>query len=1003
MGPTHSFPVDPFVSVKREPMHSIRREGAVSLDGTWDFQLLGHPAQEWGEWGTTEVPGLWTMREPADPPHYTNVPMPFDEVPPHLPDRNPTGLYRRSFHAERRDGRRLILHVGAAESALHVLVNGNLVGSSTDSHLAAEFDITDALVNDTNELVLVVVKFNAESYIEDQDHWWHGGISRSVSLIDVPEVRLADVTITADWDHTTERGSLAVTARTHGLAHLRESGWNVEIEALGESVVVPVAVRQEAQTLPRGVDDRSVRPEPRFPPDMMDILSIYSAGGEVPESAMPMIRAFGQTAQHDAKAGEAAWYRAHVEVEPWTAETPHLEHVEVRLRAPSGDIVDEATYRVGFRRVEVVGRDLLVNGRRPWIQGVNRHDFDPRTGRVCTRESMLAELTLMKRHHINAVRTSHYPNDPVFLDLCDEIGMYVVNEADIEGHAFASQIADDPRYLTRMMDRFSRMLIRDRNHPSVITWSLGNETGHGVAHDTMAAWSRAVDATRPVQYEGGIAMDWHANHGSTDIVCPMYPSFPSLEMWAADPRADRPMILCEYAYSQGNSTGGLSRYWDLFESEPGLQGGFIWEWRDHSLDPEGDGRYRYGGDFGDMPNDGPVLNNGIVLPDLTPKPALFEAAGIFSPLRLESSAPEILAGTVRVRNRGTFLPLSAYAAEVSVETMSGSTATVAVDLPPVDPGETGLFELPAAVRDALGGAEALALSVRLVTKEDSLWAPAGTALAAQQVVLDVSPQELPTAGVKVPTLVDGALAHPLLRSAPELCLWRALTENERSFSMDRRFVRTGFHELTLSETDVQTQADAVRVSKTYLTAWNEVVLHERRIVQVGDGDYVLTELVTLPEGQTDGVRVGIEFELIEGFGEVEFVGLGPWENYPDREASALLGAWQVPLDDFATPYIVPQESGSRGGTLTTRISGPAGTVRTQHAHPLHLNVARRTIADLEAHNHWWEVPTRDTAIVHLDIAQRGVGSARLGPDADQATRLDKDSYTWTWRLQLDTH
>ncbi|WP_200807960.1 glycoside hydrolase family 2 TIM barrel-domain containing protein [Demequina sp. NBRC 110056] len=1002
MASTLPFPVEAFVPVKREPMHSVRREGSVSLDGAWDFQLLSHPAQEWGEWGTTEVPSLWTMQQPADPPHYTNVPMPFDEVPPTVPERNPTGLYRRSFRAERRDGRRLILQVGGAESVLHALVNGNLVGSSTDSHLAAEFDITDALVDGLNELVLVVVKFSAESYLEDQDHWWHGGISRSVSLIDVPEVRLADVDITADWDHTTARGSLSVRVATHGLAHLRESGWEVEVEALDESAVVPVAARQDAQTLPRGVDDRSVRPEPRFPPDMMDILSIYAAGGEVPESAMPMIRAFGQTAQHDAKAGEAAYHRADVQVQPWTAETPHLERVDVRLRAPSGVVVDTATYRVGFRRVEVVGRDLLVNGRRPWIQGVNRHDFDPRTGRVCTRESMLAELTLMKRHHINAVRTSHYPNDPVFLDLCDEIGMYVVDEADIEGHAFAGQIADDPRYLTRMIDRFSRMLIRDRNHPSVITWSLGNETGHGVAHDTMAAWSRAVDATRPVQYEGGISMDWHANHGSTDIVCPMYPSFPSLELWAADPRADRPMILCEYAYSQGNSTGGLSRYWDLFESQPGLQGGFIWEWRDHSLDPDGDGRYRYGGDFGDVPNDGAVLNNGIVLPDLTPKPALLEAAGIFSPLRLESSAREILTGTVTVRNRGTFLPLSSYCAEVTVETRSGSVATVPLELPPVDPGETGLVELPESVRDALGGADALALSVRLVTKEDSLWAPAGTALAANQVLLDLSPQVLPTDAAGVPDLVDGALVHPLLRSSPELCLWRALTENERSFSMDRRFVRTGFHELTLSETDVRTDADAVIVTKTYLTAWNEPVTHERRVLQVGDGDYVLTERVALPEGQTDGVRVGIEFELIEGFEEVEFVGLGPWENYPDREASALLGSWQVAIDEFAPPYIVPQESGSRGGVLEARISGSAGTVGTQHAQALHLNVARRTIADLEAHDHWWEVPTRDTAIVHLDIAQRGVGTSRLGPDADPATRLDKDSYAWTWRLQLGT-
>ncbi|WP_062464241.1 glycoside hydrolase family 2 [Demequina soli] len=995
-----SLIADPFVALSRMPMSSVRRAPAATLDGEWDFQLLASPHASFGEWGTAQVPSLWTMTSEADPPHYTNVPMPFAEVPPHLPERNPTGVYRRIVRHDITSGTRLVLHVGAAESALHAFVNGVHVGSSTDSHLAAEFDVTEAWREGDNEVLLAVVKYNAESYLEDQDHWWHGGIARSVHLFELPEARLADVAVTADWDPATRLGELTVKASTIGLAHRADLDWTVEFEALGETTRVPVTPRQATQTLPPAADDRDVRPEPRFPADMMDIIAIHAAGGYVPEAAKPMINAFAQTVMHATQAGEATVTRSEVAVASWSAEQPHLETVKVRLLDGDGTVVDAAEYSVGFRRVEIVGRDLLVNGERIMIQGVNRHDSDPQTGRVMTREGMLAEVALMKRHHINAVRTSHYPNDPVFLDLCDEAGLYVVDEADIEGHGFAGSLASDPRYLSRFHERFSRMVVRDRNHASVIIWSLGNETGYGTAHDSMAAWSRAFDPTRPVQYEGGIASDWHGAHASTDIVPPMYPSFPALEIWARDERADRPMILCEYAYSQGNSTGGLAHYWELFETLPGMQGGFIWEWRDHSLDPDGSGRYKYGGDFGDMPNDGNVLNNGIVLPDLMPKPALAEAGGIFSPLRLEGASADVREGRIVLRNRGSFASLDAFDAEIRVETVCGPVATTIVRLPAIAPGTSGPLDLPAEVVAAAAGDDALAVTVQLLTRADAVWAPAGSPLAAAQVILEREVPALPTAHVGAPTLADGALVHPLLVRAPELCLWRALTENERAFSMDKRFIRTGFFRLELAETSVTDDATGTTVTRAYRTAWDETVTHRRRIVHVGEGDYVLHEDVTLPEGQSDGVRVGMEMELVEGMSDVEFVGLGPWENYPDRRFAALLGRWSSTVDAMDTPYIEPQENGTRGGVLETVVSGTAGRVSTSHAEELHFSASHHTAADLEAHDHWWQLPERATTVVHLDIAQRGVGTGRLGPDALQLTRLAQDHYAWSWRLTL---
>lgn len=989
--------------VGRLPMTSLRRPVDVDLDGSWDFQLLERPDAPVSDvWGKTTVPGLWTMSEPTDPPHYTNVPMPFDEIPPELPKRNPTGLYRRNFESSPEPGNRAILHVGAAESALRVFINGAPVGLSTDSHLAAEFDITEHIAQGSNEIMLVVTKFSAESYLEDQDHWWQAGITRPVYIYTVPEVRIDDVVAVPDYDADSGKGSLTVDIVTTGLAHLSAVDWSVQVAVLGREETLPIAPRRATMTLPKPTDERASKPSPRFPSDFMDLLSIQAAGAEVPERFAAIAGNFAQTVTHETAAGKARFERKELDVAPWTAETPHLESLVVRLLDAEGKVVDEVGLRIGFRRVEIRGRDLLVNGRRILIQGVARHDVDPRTGRVMTRDSLLAELSLMKRNNVNAVRTAHYPNDPVFLDLCDEIGFYVVDEADIEGHAFAGEIADDPLFLPSFMRRYSRMVLRDRNHPSVIIWSLGNETGYGAAHDAMAAWSRNIDPTRPVHYEGAIANDWHGGHAATDIVCPMYGSFPALESYARDARADRPLILCEYAFSLGNSMGGLDEYWRLFESLPGLQGGFIWGWRDHSLDPEGDGRYRYGGDFGDEPNSGAILNYGIVFPDLTPKPALFEARGIFAPVRITSDATTARDGRLEILNRQTFADLSGLMAEVQIETAAGPVAVTGLDLPDTAPGTLALLQLPDQVRSAAGEAGALAVTLTLRTRAHTLWAPVGTEVAVLQVDLGAEHHQLTAVDpIQVELDENGSLSHPLMARPPELCLWRPLTDNDRSFALDNRFVRSGFFQLDRAKSEIEYQGQSAMVTRTYSTAFDDdVVTHRRSITAVGPGDWIIAEHVILPESTRDGLRVGIEFELIDGFEEGRWVGLGPWENYPDRGQSALLGAWECRIDDLAVPYVVPQSNGTRGGVRELLLEGPAGTVKTEHASALHMTVSRYSIEELESATHCWRLPDSAKTIVNLDIAHRGVGTVFLGPDTLPKHRLDGHDYAWQWRLTL---
>lgn len=995
-----------FHSIARLPSHALRRSPDVPLDGTWDFQLLREAGEGLrDEWSTAPVPGLWTMQEESDPPQYLNVAMPFPETPPTVPSDNPVGVYRRRFRAPAVEDGRLVLHVGAAEGFLRVFVNDVLVGTSNDSHLAAEFDITSAVLAGENTLVLAVSKWSAVTYLEDQDHWWQSGLPRSVFLLIRPAVHLVDVHTTADFDPVARRGSLSVTVATTGHRDPQQPDHRVRITALGGSETLEITPRSVHATInttesARRVD-RAVRPEPLIPPDIMEFFSDIPSGAPILDQwkeAADSIAATYLTRRPDP--GTVEYVRADLAVEPWTAETPHLEDVRVELLDAEGRVVDSTTLAVGFRRVEVVGRDLLVNGVRILIQGVNRHDVHPRTGRVLTVEETADELAQLKRFNVNAVRTSHYPNDPVVLDLCDRFGLYVVDEADIEGHAFMDTLSADPTYLAAFGERVSRMVLRDRNHPCVISWSLGNETGYGANHDAVAAWVRRFDPTRPVQYEGAVSKDWYGGHAASDISCPMYPSVRSLQAYSADPRGDRPLILSEYAYSQGNSTGGFSRYWELFETLPGLQGGFIWEYLDHALDPEGDGRFRSGDDFGDRANDGDLMLNGIAFADRTPKPALFEAREVCAPVRIVSSFAEAQQGTLRVRNRQSFADLSALTFAVSVETTSGARALEPIEIRGTA-GEEVHLRLSQGVVAELQGSGVLGMTLTAALRDDAPWAPAGTVIAEPQVAAPVAVEALAEPSRPVPTLDEhGRLTHPLLAAAPRLSLWRALIDNDSSTPLDQRFVRSGFFRLEPVEIDVRNEGPQSVVTTVYSAAFGDTVTHRQTVSVTEAGDYLFSEEVTLPEGTIDGLRVGVTFTLVDGFDQVEWVGLGPIENYPDRREAARRGVWTSAIEDLEVRYLPPQENGGRGDVTRLRVSGAPGAVSTRHAEPLQMNVARYTPDQLESAPHWWELPPSAGTVVHLDVAHRGLGTGVLGPDTAHEFRLDGDSYRWSWELSL---
>ena len=461
--------LDPeFVGQGRVPMHTIRHEPLVDLDGIWRFQLLPRAdAAAAAEWRDIEVPGCWTMQDTSDGPIYTNTQMPFEHMPPHVPEANPTGVYERSFvlqDADITDGR-LILHVGAAESVLIASINGQHVGASKDSHLAAEFDISGLVRSGSNTVRLRVVKWSDASFIEDQDQWWHGGITRSVYIYRTPDVYLADIHAHAGLADDPSTGVLEVDVIVGSGSGRLADGWAVEA-VLEDSPPVP-------PTLLSGFD------LPYWPDNAADraLLRRHEIGGEAAVvSDLPAWEALRQRLEPP-REGRARLCLQVAGVEPWSAEIPRLYDLSVRLLSPDGSVAEVVEQRVGFRSVEVDGTDLLINGQRVFIRGVNRHDFDQRSGRVVSTESMRADLVAMKRVGFNAVRTAHYPNDPVFLDLADELGLYIVEEADIEAHAFQASLGHDPRYLAQWLARVSRMVQRDRNHASVVVWSLGNEFG----------------------------------------------------------------------------------------------------------------------------------------------------------------------------------------------------------------------------------------------------------------------------------------------------------------------------------------------------------------------------------------------------------------------------------------------------------------------------------------------------------------------------------------------
>ena len=584
-----------------------------SLSGNWRFHLAPRPSSapagftEAGfddkGWAELPVPSHWQL-EGHGHPQYTNVAYPFPVDPPRVPSENPTGCYRREAEIDPswlEPGSTVVLRFEGVDSAFHLYWNGAPVGYSQGSRLPSEFDVTKWATAGRNVLAVVVYQWSDGSYLEDQDMWWLSGIFRDVSLLWRPPAHLADVVVEAPYDPAKGIGTVVVRASVAGVA----TG--------GAGLAVGTEV-YDGQQLITGA-----------------LASV--AGGLA-------------TARLDCGA-----------IAPWSAEVPRLYEVVVTLQAADGSVIEVVAVKVGFRHIERREGRFFFNGEAITLRGVNRHEFHPDHGRAVPLSFMVSDVIAMKRHNINAVRTAHYPPDPRFLDLCDFYGLYVIDEADLECHGFGmvgdeNRLSNDPSWLPAYLDRLERMVARDRNHPSILFWSLGNESGCGSNHTAMAARAREMDGSRLVHYERCPEAEMADVYGS------MYTDLATLAALGAKTDLDKPHLLSEYGHAMGNGPGSLKEYWDVIESYPRLQGGFVWEWLDHGLRFPGGSRpgaFAYGGDFGDDPNDGNFVITGLLFPDRTPSPALAELAKVQQPAEISLVDP---GGKLEVRNRYDFLSLS---------------------------------------------------------------------------------------------------------------------------------------------------------------------------------------------------------------------------------------------------------------------------------------------------------------------------------------------------------
>ena len=990
----------------------------LSLDGDWRFHWAAKPAArpstfhlptfDDSAWDTIPVPSNWEMQgygAPVYAPAHMPRSLRKDRMPNIDPDNNPVGSYRRTFTVpENWAGREIILHFGGVSSACLVWVNGQQVGYSQDSMLPAEFRITPAVQPGENLLAVLVYRWSDGSYLENQDMWFLSGIFRRVKLLALPPVHIRDFTVATEFD-----------------ADFRDATLRVQVEL----------ARWGGETRPF-----TIKAE----------LFAHHGGAESTEEG----EAVGVTAVADANS--VTLQTAVPQPRHWTAETPHLYHLLLTLQDEAGQIVEVRHTRVGFRQVAIRDRQLWVNGRAILLKGVNRHDFDPATGHTMTPERLRADLLTMKRFNINAVRTSHYPDDERFYDLCDELGLYVMDEANIETHGYRDAMRGDMQWLPAMQDRVERMIARDKNHPCVIIWSLGNESSSDDKFRRLTERVHELDG-RPVHYE----QDYTGEY--VDIFSTMYPT---AKQWTAVAEggsytartaaltwekvggpltADKPLVICEFAHAMGNSVGSLQKYMDVFEKYPHCIGGFIWDFADQAIlrhDENGRPLWHIGGDLGDEYDFAMFGCNGLFFADRTPHPSAWQVKKVYQSIALE--AVDLAVGRLRVANKNIFTDISGL--RLRWQVTEDGEAVQTGELPPPDcaPGTAVSLHIPYTLPTAKPGRE-YHLLVELVLAAPAPWADAGHVVAWEQFALPVkvaaprlaAPGEMPPLDVMetaVSVTVSGKgfaltfnrqsgaltefltpglslLAGPLLPN-----LWRVPIDNDVApLVLDSRARYLGYARQPWRRVDKSLRfvnsfhvAHPIPAVVQITVSWQ--VEHGRSPLTAvytiyGSGDVVVA-CRFVPA--IDMVRFGMMADVPGQFDRLTWLGRGPHETMWDRQTGAAIGRYSLPVEEAIHNYARPQENGNRGDVRWAALTNAAGDgLLVADAGGTLLNVTARpyTQDDLAAATRIHELPRREKVSLLIDYKQNGVGGdTPAGSLPHSEFRLVKGrEYRYAFRLR----
>jgi beta-galactosidase len=988
------------------------REGSpwfTSLDGTWDFNLYDKPedapVKGIDSWDSINVPSNWTMEGFRDKPIYTNVQMPWDNNYPLVPKENPTGVYHRSFTISPEWAkRRTVIHLGGVESYFELYVNGTFAGMDKDSRLPSEFDISPLIKEGDNEVLVKVLRWSDGCYVEDQDHWWMAGIYRSVYLYSTDHAYVEDVFCQGDYDLDTGEGILSLDTKVNFTGEVGENQ------------------NYHGQFFTGPLDDYSLT------------ISLYE--GE----RLIFSRQGTVEASYRIKGYHIEWKDRLSGIKPWSAEHPHLYTLLIELSDQKGNSCDIRSFRTGFRHIKVEDRELLINGQPVMIKGVNRHEHDDRTGKTISRESMIRDIKLLKQFNFNAVRTSHYPNDTLWYDLCDEYGIYLVDEANIEAHDNYSILCRDSRWKNAFEERIMNMVKRDKNHPSIFSWSLGNETGNGENHAAVCDLLRAYDPSRLIHHEGEVkrywSQDWSGNtftggsNRDNDMINPMYPTIGEIIEHAVKGEDPRPVILCEYSHAMGNSNGTLKEYWEAFYAYKGLQGGFIWDWVDQGLiktDREGVEYWAYGGDFAEEKHDFDFCINGMVWPDRTPHPSMYEFKKLAQPVTMEAFAS--LEGRFGLINRMYFSNLEDLSLAWVIEVEGEFFSQGVVDLPQVAPGDrVPLFvdyELPSLKK----GEEAF-LTFRFTLNKDVSWAEAGHEVAWEQFPLkglvrereDITPtcsasiveegsQIILTGGAwriigdrKTGELVSWQKeGQELFTEFPALNVWRAPTDNDEIRGWDGQenksagiWKRAGLNQLEMTETHltVVKEEKALLLKRIYFGHDKGLPLtHTLKISLNSRGEISLDNRFDIDSSLPDLPRLGLKMQTVPGYKQVEWFGKGPWENYCDRN-SAPVGLYSGTVEEQFVPYILPQENGNKTAVRRMTLKGEEGEFTFRGL--FEFSLSHYGSEELENSFHTNELVPREETVVTIDLKQKGVGTNSCGPDTLDQYRV----YPGTYNLYL---